>query len=67
MKDSAKIKEFREEGIKMMIDDIKYAEKNGIDGDDLWEGIILDQYSYYNTEEDKIEAFRRAGYTVEID
>jgi predicted peroxiredoxin len=67
MKDNARIKEFREEGIKMMIDDIKYAEKNGIDGDDLWEGIILDQYSYYNTEEDKIEAFRRAGYTVEID
>ena len=67
MKDNARIKEFREEGIKMMIDDIKYAEKLGIDGDDLWEGIILDQYSYYNTEEDKIEAFRRAGYTVEID
>lgn len=64
---NARIKEFREEGIKMMIDDIKYAEKNGIDGEDLWEGIILDQYSYYNTEEDKIEAFRRAGYTVETD
>ena len=67
MKDNARIKELREEGIKMMIDDIKYAEKLGIDGEDLWEGIILDQYSYYNTEEDKIEAFRRAGYTVEID
>lgn len=50
----------------MMINDIKYAEENGIDGDDLWEGIILDQYSYYNTEEDKIEAFRRAGYEVTL-
>ena len=66
MKDNAKIKEFREEGIKMMIDDIKHSEENGIDGEDLWEGIILDQYSYYNTEEDKIEAFRRAGYEVTL-
>lgn len=64
---NSKIKEYREEGIKMMVDDIRYMEENGIDGDDLWEGIILDQYSYYNTEEDKIEAFKRAGYTVEID
>lgn len=63
---NAKIKEYREEGIKMMVDDIRYMEENGIDGDDLWEGIILAQYSYYNTEEDKIEAFKRAGYTVEI-
>ena len=63
---NAKIKEYREDGIKQMIDDIRCLEENGIDGDDLWEGIILDQYSYYNTEEDKIEAFRRAGYEVTI-
>ena len=27
---NARIKEYREEGIKMMIDDIKYMEANGI-------------------------------------
>ena len=63
---NTKIKEYRELGIKQMVDDIKYMENYGISGDDLWDGINLNQYSYYNTEQDKIEAFKRAGYDVEI-
>ena len=62
---NANIKKYREDAIKQMVDDIKYMENNGIDGDDLWEGIDLNNYSYYSKEEDKVEAFRRAGYDVE--
>lgn len=62
---NANIKKYREDAIKQMADDIKYMENNGIDGDDLWEGIDLNNYSYYSKEEDKVEAFRRAGYDVE--
>ena len=63
---NANIKKYREDAIKQMVDDIKYMENNGIDGDDLWEGIDLNNYSYYSKEEDKVEAFRRVGYDVEI-
>lgn len=62
----AKIKKYREEAIRHMVDDIKYMEKNGIDGDDLWEGIVPDNYSYYSTLEDKVKAFKKAGYSVEL-
>ena len=62
---NANIKKYREDAIKQMVDDIKYMENNGIDGDDLWEGIDLNNYSYYSKEADKVEAFRRAGYDVE--
>lgn len=63
----ATIKKYREDAIKQMVDDIRYLEDNGIDGDDLWDGIDLNQYSYYSKEEDKVEAFRRAGYDVTIE
>ena len=53
---NANIKKYREDAIKQMVDDIKYMENNGIDGDDLWEGIDLNNYSYYSKEEDKVEA-----------
>jgi hypothetical protein len=59
-------KKYREEAIKDMVRDIKSLERDGLDCDDLWEAIDLHQYSYYATEEDKIKAFRKAGYTVEF-
>jgi hypothetical protein len=59
-------KKYREEAIKDMVRDIKSLEKDGLDGDDLWEAIDLRQYSYYATEEDKAKAFRKAGYSVEL-
>ncbi len=61
-----RIRKYREKAIMQMANDIEYFEKNGIDGDDLWEGIVLQQYSCYSTEEDKIRAFELAGYTVEF-
>ena len=59
-------KKYREEAIKDMVRDIKNLELDGLDCDDLWEAIDLHQYSYYATEEDKIKAFKKAGYTVEF-
>jgi hypothetical protein len=58
------VRKYREEAIKDMVGDIKRLEKDGLDGDDLWEAIDLHQYSYYTTEEDKVKAFRKAGYSV---
>ena len=48
-----------------MVDDIMYLEKRGIEIDNIWDSIDLNNYSYYCTEEDKIKAFQKAGYTVE--
>ena len=64
---SADIKKYREDAIKLMISDIKHMEKNGVGIDDIWEGIDLNNYSYYSTEADKIKAFQKAGYSVEIE
>lgn len=63
---NAKIKKYREDAIHEMVNAIEYYESIGIDGDDLWDAIDLNNYSYYSKEEDKVEAFRRAGYDVEI-
>lgn len=67
MATSKDIKKYREDAIKMMIDDIKYFESLCINEDDLWDNINLCNYSYYSTEEDKVKAFQKAGYTVEFD
>lgn len=63
---NSKIKEYREDSIEQMVEDIKDLESIGVDGDDLWESIRLCNYSFYSTEEDKIKAFKKAGYTVEL-
>lgn len=64
---NTKINKYKEDAIKHMIDDIKYLEKSGIEADEIWEGIDIQNYSYYCTEEDKIKAFEKAGYTVEME
>ena len=61
-----KTKKYRQDAIKQMVDDIKYLENNGLGADDIWEGIDIQNYSYYSTEEDKIKAFQMAGYYVEV-
>jgi hypothetical protein len=67
MKMNAKILKYREEAIHQMARDIEDLQKNGIDGDELWDAINLNNYSCYSTEEDKIRAFEMAGYTVETE
>lgn len=59
------ILKYREDAIHHMANDIGHLEMNGISGEDLWEAININNYSYYCTEEDKIRAFEMAGYTIE--
>lgn len=55
----------RERIIESIVGDIKYLAKLGITGTEAYESIDISNYSYRATEKDKIEAFRRCGYTVE--
>ena len=62
-----KILKYREDAIHHMARDIEDLQNNGIDGEELWNAIDHDNYSYYSTQEDKVRAFEMAGYTVEIE
>lgn len=55
----------REKIIESIAGDIKYLAKLGITGAEAYESIDISNYSYKATEKDKIEAFRRCGYTIE--
>jgi hypothetical protein len=55
----------RERTIRAMVNDITYLADLGITGSEAYESIDISNYSYRATKEDKIEAFRRCGYTVE--
>lgn len=55
----------RERTIKAIVDDITYLADLGITGAEAYESIDISNYSYRATEKDKIEAFRRCGYTIE--
>lgn len=61
------IKKFREDAIKLMVRDIKESDRNGVPPEEIWDNMnVKANYSYYSTEEDKIKAFKKAGFTVEI-
>lgn len=55
----------RESRIRDIVGDIKHLAKLGITGAEAYESIDIGNYSYKTTEKDKIEAFRRCGYTIE--
>lgn len=63
---AAKIKKWREDATKDMLADIKESDKNGVPPEEIWEMLRADSYSNYMTESDKVNAFRLAGFTVEI-
>ncbi len=63
---NANIKKYREDAIKHMIRDIKYIDKNGVPPEEIWDNMNVKDYSYYATEEDKITAFQKAGFSIEI-
>lgn len=60
-----RLSEAREKIIESIAGDIKYLAKLGITGAEAYESIDISNYSYKATEKDKIEAFRRCGYTIE--
>lgn len=60
-----RLSEARERVINSIVGDIKYLADLGITGAEAYESIDISNYSYKATEKDKIEAFRRCGYTIE--
>lgn len=60
-----RLSEARERLINSIVGDIKYLADLGITGAEAYESIDISNYSYRATEKDKIEAFRRCGYTIE--
>lgn len=60
-----RLSEARERVINSIVGDIKYLADLGITGAEAYESIDISNYSYRATEKDKIEAFRRCGYTIE--
>lgn len=55
----------KERTIRAMVNDITYLADLGITGAEAYESIDISNYSYRATKEDKLEAFRRCGYTIE--
>ena len=62
----SELRMYREDAVLQMASDIEYLEKDGLDCNELWDAIDINNYSIYSTEEDKIRAFEMAGYTVEL-
>jgi len=51
--------------INSMVDDIKYLEDLGLDGEEIWDNFKPSDYGNNATDYHKKKAFEKCGYTVD--